>query len=257
MLSNLIDDEEYAHLRRHCIRVWGDKGESVLHRAFLCALDSGTFNPDFQTITGKRGKRSAFSNYVYGILKSASAKEQLASGWSKTTNNTDKTQITENIEKIWVQIEIPAGVTRIDNSGHEHGIEEYPDTNDLESHILQTEKELNQGDPDAEEVAQWFIAQINAYLLHLRNLCDFNKLFVFRAICTKGVRIKNVAKEKGLSHENLTRFVRRIYYDLAERMGIPIHTIRNGISVIKCEETLFSQLVIQEALDEDSRNRNA
>lgn len=150
-------------------------------------------------------------------------------------------QLREHEEKKWWR-ELPVELTDNEN-GKEQCIEEYADPKALESQLFQCGEDPSNRYLDAEDISRWFIAQINAYILHLRNTCDFNKLFVLHVMCTKDKRLKSVAIEKGLSHANLTRFVKGIYYDLAERMQISVDRIRNGINIIRSEATLRSQII--------------
>jgi hypothetical protein len=252
--SQLFNYEEYAQLRRHCAYKWGvDKGQNILHSAYVRALEAiikGTYDPNFQPPGGKVRERSPLYCYVFGILQSACQDEMLASGWSKKT-------IKFVSEKIWEETEIPASVMSVDDNGNERGLDEYADPNtlDFESQLFQGNEVLGCRNLNVEYISEWFITEINAYVLYLRNICDYNKLFVLCALCTKNMRLKNVAEEKGLPHENMTRVVSKIYDDLANRTGIPINRIRDGIDIIRAEKTLSSQLIIQEVLNVFNNSR--
>lgn len=277
-IETIISVNEDARLRKYCVRKWGEKGETVLHRAYLRAFEAalrGRFNPSYQTINNSRRSQSAFYNYVAAILPSAYEAEQLGSGWSKKTRKTAMAltsscsapeaihgpitvrtgtgQIRDVIlpvicatEKVWEEIEIPSSVVKIDDNGKEHGIQEYADPNTLDPQCSQDNASASSyRDLDAEDISQWFIANLNDYLLHLRDICDFSRLLVLRVMCTKCASLKDVAKEKGLSHQNMTPVVKRICDDLAKRMGIPRDRVQNALDTVKNESALNSQLIIQ------------
>lgn len=259
-----ITADEDACLRKYCVRKWPEKGEDILHRAYLRAFATKNFNPDFQARDNRTRKRSPFYNYVAAILVSAFEAEQLGSGWTKGTRKVAKPE--ERMEKkhssitvrnesgdvidvilpcichkkrVWEEAEILASVISTDNDGREHGIEDYADPHSLD------EEELSR-DLDAEELASWFIAEVNAYALHLQSICEYDKLMVLKAKCTKEVKLNHLATEKGLTHSNLNAIVIKVLNDLAEtdRLGIPSGGVQRGLDIIRKEPKLSSQLVI-------------
>jgi hypothetical protein len=259
-LKDIIIPKDYERLKKYCSFKWGLQGEDILHRAYLRAFESmikGNYDNNFQPFEGKVRERSSLYYYVLGILQSACEDELLATGWSKksrkrevpfaspqTGNSIYITQAITVSEKVWVQIEIPSSAMNINDNCNEYGIEEYPDISGLEPSI--PHEESAHSSSDAETVAGWLIAEINSYIIHLRDSCDYTSMFVLSALCGNRLRLKNVAEEKGLSHKNMTRFVKSIHHDLAERTGISSDSIREILNIIKSEETLSSRLILSQ-----------
>lgn len=144
--------------------------------------------------------------------------------------------------------EIPE--TWVDDDCEEHSIENFADPNSLEAQLSRENEEFGYRDLDAEYVCEWIIGEMNEYTEYLMSICDYDKLCVLQVLCTKNMRFKNVASDKGLSHANMNPTVNKVCDDLSHRMGIPKIKVRSALNLIADELTLSSHLTITEGLHE-------